>query len=190
MERDRVLSIGEVRQLSDALPPSGLQTRFAAGVWLILSTGVRVGELLGATWADADQDSEDLRSIGDQADVKVGFVDLAHGTWHIPVTKNQRSHTIHLSDFARAQFKQLDDLRMSRSDNTRVAEPMGLCQRCRRRSGRREDTWQAVERQAARCERPAARALKIDDVIVLAGWTLDRPRSAANGRNVYGRPGG
>lgn len=118
VERDRVLSIGEVRQLSDALPPSGLQTRLAAGVWLVLSTGVRVGELLGATWADADQDSEDLRSIGDQADVKVGFVDLAHGTWHIPVTKNQRSHTIHLSDFARGQFKLLEALRTSRSEST------------------------------------------------------------------------
>jgi len=55
VERDRVLSIGEVRQLSAALPPSGLQSRFVAGVWLILSTGVRVGELLGATWADADR---------------------------------------------------------------------------------------------------------------------------------------
>jgi integrase len=118
VERDRVLSIGEVRQLSSALPPSGLQTRFVAGVWLILSTDVRVGELLGATCADADQDSDDLRSIGDQADVKVGFVDLARGTWHIPVTKNQRSHTIHLTDFARAQFRLLAALRASRSDST------------------------------------------------------------------------
>ena len=118
VERDRVLSIGEVRQLSAALPPSGLQSRFVAGVWLILSTGVRVGELLGATWADADQDSAELRSIGDRADVKVGFVDLACGTWHIPVTKNQRSHTIHLSDFARAQFRQLQALRERTSDNT------------------------------------------------------------------------
>jgi integrase len=123
VERDRVLSIGEVRQLSDALVPSELQTRFVAGVWLILSTGVRVGELLGATWADADQDSEDLRTIGDQADVKVGFVDLARGTWHIPVTKNQRSHTIHLSDFAREQFKQLEALRKSRSDTTPSLSP-------------------------------------------------------------------
>ena len=123
VERDRVLSIGEVRQLCDALPPSELQARFAAGVWLILSTGVRVGELLGATWAGADNDADDLRSIGDQADVKVGFVDLARGTWHIPVTKNQRSHTIHLSDFARAQFKKLEALRKFSSDSTRSPSP-------------------------------------------------------------------
>ena len=82
-----------------------------------------MGELLGATWADADQDPEDLRAIGDQADVKVGFVDLARGTWHIPVTKNQRSHTIHLSDFARAQFKKLEALRMSTSAITASLSP-------------------------------------------------------------------
>lgn len=123
VERDRVLSIDEVRQLSDALPSSELQARFAAGVWLILSTGVRVGELLGATWVDTDRDSEDLRAIGDQADVKLGFVNLAHGTWHIPVTKNQRSHTIHLSDFARAQFKTLEVLRKSRNDVPKLLSP-------------------------------------------------------------------
>ena len=106
-----------------ALPLCGLQTRFAAGVWLILSTGVRVGELIGATWADADQDPADLRSIGERADVKVGFVDLEQNTWHMPVTKNQRSHTIHLSDFARAQFKQLQALPKSMSDNTASLSP-------------------------------------------------------------------
>jgi len=64
VERDRVLSMSEVRHLAAALPSSGLQARFAAGVWLVLSTGVRVGELLGATWADENHDVEDLRSIG------------------------------------------------------------------------------------------------------------------------------
>lgn len=118
VERDRVLSIGEVRQLAAALPPSGLQTRFAAGIWLILSTGARVGELLGAAWADANHELEDLRAIGEQAGVKVGFVDLSRRTWHIPVTKNQRSHTIHLSEFAHAQFKKLNDLRESSGDST------------------------------------------------------------------------
>jgi len=55
--------------------------------------------------------------------VKVGFVDLARGTWHIPVTKNQRSHTIHLSDFARAQLKKLEVLRKSRSDTPASLSP-------------------------------------------------------------------
>ncbi len=123
VERDRVLSIGEVRQLAAAVPPSGLQARFAAGIWLILSTGVRVGELLGAAWADTDKDFGDLRAIGDQADVKVGFVDLARATWHLPVTKNQRSHTIHLSEFARSQFRILEGLRKASSGTTRPPSP-------------------------------------------------------------------
>lgn len=62
-------------------------------------------------------------SIGDQADVKVGFVDLARGTWHIPLTKNQRSHTIHLSEFARTQFQILETLRMRTSDKTASLSP-------------------------------------------------------------------
>jgi integrase len=82
-----------------------------------------VGELLGATWSDADHEPEDLTAIGDRAEVKVGFVDLTRGTWHIPVTKNQRSHTIHLSDFAFAQFRKLEAFRRSTSGNTASLSP-------------------------------------------------------------------
>ena len=55
--------------------------------------------------------------------MKVGFVDLARGTWHIPVTKNQRSHTIHLSDFACAQFRRLEAVRMPRSGPSASLSP-------------------------------------------------------------------
>ena len=47
------------------------------------------------------------------------------GTWHMPETKNQRDHTIHLSEFARAQFKQLEVTTSARAQH-RVTEPMGV----------------------------------------------------------------
>lgn len=46
-ERDRVLAEDELRMLDKALPASRLQPRFVSAVWIILATGVRVGELLG-----------------------------------------------------------------------------------------------------------------------------------------------
>ena len=107
VDRERTLSADEVRMLAKALPDSGLQERFVCGVWLILSTGVRVGELLGAVWTDARQDMASLRVIAAASGVKLGFVDLEMRTWHLPETKNQRDHTIHLSDFALAQFREL-----------------------------------------------------------------------------------
>jgi integrase len=116
-ERERrVLSADEVRMLAKVLPVSGLQSRFVCGVWLILSTGVRVGELLGATWADSPRSHAELRAIGNSRNVKLGFVDLERRTWHLPETKNQRDHTVHLSAFALAQFRQLLALRESEPD--------------------------------------------------------------------------
>jgi integrase len=57
-----------------------------AAIWLILGTGVRLGEALNAKWEDVNFDA---------------------GTWHLPNTKNQRDHTIQLSAFALAQFESL-----------------------------------------------------------------------------------
>jgi len=87
------------------LPGSGLPPRFIAGVWLILATGARVGELLGAAWADSAASADDLRAAVDRSGSKLGFVDLDRSTWYLPETKNQRDHTIHLSAFAAAQFR-------------------------------------------------------------------------------------
>jgi integrase len=111
VERDRVLMPDEIRQLARRLPTSGLQPRFVAGVWIVLSTGVRVGELIGAVWSSTERDPEQLRSAADGAGVKLGFVDLKRRTWYLPETKNQRDHTIHLSDFALRQFQALAALR-------------------------------------------------------------------------------
>jgi integrase len=116
VERERVLSSHEVGMLANALPASGLQPRFICGVWLILATGVRVGELLGSCWANLGRVPAELKSVADQSGVKIGFVDLERRTWHIPETKNQRDHTIHLSSFAVAQFRRLAALSESEPD--------------------------------------------------------------------------
>jgi integrase len=115
-ERARVLSADELRMLAKVLPGSGLQRRFVCGVWLILATGTRVGELLGATWADSPRSSAELQAIASACDVKLGIVDLERRTWHLPETKNQRDHTVHLSAFALAQFRRLRALRDTQPD--------------------------------------------------------------------------
>jgi integrase len=89
-ERERTLSDGEIKALSNALPLARLQARSRAALWLILATGGRVGEAMGARWADVNLDA---------------------ATWHLPETKNGRDHTIHLSAFALAQFKALAELK-------------------------------------------------------------------------------
>lgn len=86
VERERVLSADEIKALAAALPEADLGVRGNACIWLILSTGARLGEALGATWANVDFDAD---------------------TWHLPDTKNQREHTIRLSAFALKQFEEL-----------------------------------------------------------------------------------
>lgn len=89
-ERDRVLSMGELGALAEALPKAALHARSVLAVPAILSTACRVGELMTAEWGD---------------------IDFAARTWHLPDTKNQREHTIHLSDFSLRQFEQLATMR-------------------------------------------------------------------------------
>jgi integrase len=91
-ERERTLSENEIKALAAALPMAKLQARSVAALWLILATGARVGETMGAQWAN---------------------VNLEAATWHLPETKNGRSHTLHLSGFALAQFKVLAGLKES-----------------------------------------------------------------------------
>lgn len=89
-ERDRILSDDELRTLWRAVPDARMSSRSAIAVWLILSTAARVGEAMGARW---------------------DHVDLRARTWYLPTTKNERDHTIHLSDFALQQFEALAALR-------------------------------------------------------------------------------
>lgn len=90
VERDRHLSDDEIKALASQLPTANLSERSRLGLYVILSTGCRIGELVGAKWEHV-RISEDGKQ--------------RH--WYLPETKNQRDHTIYLSDFAREQFKAL-----------------------------------------------------------------------------------
>ena len=119
VERIRVLSKAEIELLATALPKAKLPPRIEPAVWLMLATAVRLGELLGATWADSlAADREELLAVAQACDVKLGFVDLHARTWYLANTKNQRDHTIHLSKFAIRQFEALKAVR----DNSPLVE--------------------------------------------------------------------
>lgn len=112
-QRDRILSADEIRRLADALPLANMNPRSVCAVWLTLATGCRIGELMGATWADDRADRAILQEVAEVEDVKLGFVDLKARTWYLPDTKNGRDHTIHLSDFALKQFNELATMRQT-----------------------------------------------------------------------------
>lgn len=110
-ERKRTLSDDEITALSRALPQARMAPRSEAAVWLILTTGVRVGECMGAVWAAEGLDGSSLAAVADAEGTKFGIIDVAARTWHLPTTKNERDHTIHLSDLALAQLTRLAALR-------------------------------------------------------------------------------
>ncbi|WP_121315183.1 site-specific integrase [Paraburkholderia sp. RAU2J] len=87
-ERDRVFSEAEIRALPSALAAANLLKSTVHAVWLMLSTGARIGEATRARRTDFDLDA---------------------GTWTIPKehAKNQREHVIYLSDFARRHVEAL-----------------------------------------------------------------------------------
>jgi len=119
VERDRVLSEKEIQQLARALPSARLNMRSNKAVWLLLATGSRIGELMGSIWRESLPDDpveqsnaiERLQTLAEVDGVKVGVVNIFTRTWFLPDTKNQRTHSIHLSDFAIEQFKALFDAR-------------------------------------------------------------------------------
>lgn len=126
VERDRMLSEKEIRALARAIPTAGLNPHSALAIRILLATGTRVGELMGAVWLDAlprdpklqQAAIQRLQQVADRKDVKVGLVDRHNRSWYLPDTKNQRSHTIHLSDFALRQFEALHTLRLQDSTGT------------------------------------------------------------------------
>ncbi|MFO0121108.1 MAG: tyrosine-type recombinase/integrase, partial [Inhella sp.] len=52
VERDRTLSAEEISLLATLTPTAKLNQRTETAIWLMLATGCRIGELMGATWAD------------------------------------------------------------------------------------------------------------------------------------------
>lgn len=123
VQRDRVLTVEEIRQLPASIQASELHDRFSAAIWLILATGVRVGELLGATWHDDGLDMVVMKARADLSGVKLGVVNLKRRTWHLIETKNQRDHTIHLSAFAIEQFEKLAELTVTSNDDPEKCVP-------------------------------------------------------------------
>ena len=85
-ERDRVLTDEEIRSLAEYLPKAHLTNSAESAVWISLSTCCRIGELMAGRWE---------------------HVDFVRRTWWIPPenSKNGKSHTIFLSDFALDQFR-------------------------------------------------------------------------------------
>jgi len=91
-ERTRVLSVDEIRALFTKVPTSGLTAVVQRAIWIILSSGTRVGETVAARWSD---------------------VDLEGRTWFIPAenTKSGTAITVALSDFSLRHFQALWDAR-------------------------------------------------------------------------------
>ena len=123
IKRDRVLTSMELTALVSQLPKANLSRRTVLSVWIILATGCRVGELMGAAWADAKSKQLSLQTTVDAHNVaqksgaiQLGFVNLKTRTWYLLTTKNQRDHSIHLSDFAVNLFTELLSLREVDSD--------------------------------------------------------------------------
>ncbi|MCP8687200.1 tyrosine-type recombinase/integrase [Marinobacterium sedimentorum] len=91
IERDRILSDDEIRQLKEGIPNAGLLITTETAVWICFSTCCRIGELLAAEWRN---------------------IDLRKQEWLIPAenSKNGKPHTVYLSSFAMRHFEQLHNL--------------------------------------------------------------------------------
>ena len=92
--RDRYLSDAEIRDLTAKLPDGKLLKTTECALWIMLSTCCRIGEICKAEWQ---------------------HLDLKAKTWKIPAenSKNAKTHTIYLSDFAVRQFNELMTLKNS-----------------------------------------------------------------------------
>ena len=89
-ERTRALSEVEICELARKLPDSGLMPKTQTAIWLMLSCCCRISEVIQTRWE---------------------HVDFEKREWVIPKehSKNRKSHTIYLSDFALNQFKALKE---------------------------------------------------------------------------------
>ncbi len=88
VERDRVLSEDEIRDLYKKIPDAGLLPSTESAIWIALSTACRIGELTNARWEHIDFDTRQ---------------------WFIPAenSKNGKPHIIFLSTFAVNAFHRL-----------------------------------------------------------------------------------
>jgi integrase len=84
--RDRALSKDEIGKVLRAIYGSSMKNGNKAALHLLLLTMVRKTELTEARWE---------------------HVDLEHGEWHIPETKNGKPHIVYLSEQAKRLFEEL-----------------------------------------------------------------------------------
>ncbi|PLZ03040.1 hypothetical protein CY652_06925 [Burkholderia sp. WAC0059] len=91
-ERDRVLSEAEIKTLVQLMPNAGLSLAIRSAIWIMLSTGTRVGETVAACWKHVDLDSK---------------------SWLIPAenAKSGVTHNVRMSDFTHSHFAALWDWR-------------------------------------------------------------------------------
>lgn len=130
-ERERVLSPDEVSALAKQLPKANMGKRSELAIWLTLATGCRVGELMNAQWQHIDRQAR---------------------TWHLPDTKNQRPHTIHLSDFALSKFAALEGFREAVPwvfPNTKSTAPVCVKSFGKQLSDRQRTTEQRLKNRTA-----------------------------------------
>lgn len=91
-ERDRVLSEAEIRKLAQLMPNAELSLAIRSAIWIMLSTGTRVGETVAARWT---------------------HIDLNNKSWLIPAenAKSGVMHNVRMSDFTQSYFASLWDWR-------------------------------------------------------------------------------
>lgn len=91
VERDRVLSADEIKELALKLPQANMAETSIIAIWITLGTCCRIGELLRTRWVD---------------------VDFEKKTWRIPAenSKNEKEHIVFLSDFSLVQFEMLYEI--------------------------------------------------------------------------------
>lgn len=138
-ERDRVLSESELTALFKMLPTSGLVDISQNALLLQLATITRICEVLGARW---------------------DHVDFERRLWTLPKTKNKKSHTIRLSDFALRQLEHLKEL-------TGLTEWVFPSSRLNGPVCSKTVTKQVADRQ--RTDQPMSGRTKLIDALALPG---------------------
>lgn len=180
VERERVLTEAEVGELAAATPHARMTGRSEAAVWLILSTGVRVGECMGGVWADSlptvpkerQARLAELRQVADKHGVKLGVVDLDAAKWHVFDTKNGRDHSIHLSEFAKAQFAKLRAMRVKLPKSDELTPWVFPSRDTTVPVCVKSFSKQIADRQRPPDRRMSGRSLKTDSLTLAGGqWT-------------------
>lgn len=149
--RERFLTESEITELAEKLPDSGLSKRTAIAVKLLLATICRIDELMTARW----------ENVHISKDGKERY-------WHLPETKNQRDHTIHLSDFAIEQFKALRTLQEANDDAKKKTTWVFPSTNGKKNLDKKTINKQLADRQRT-AEQPMSRRSKKMTALALSG---------------------